>query len=110
MTAPTAPRRGWRPAAQAAPYPGRSHRRGRCTTKKTGCRRSVGVPGEGVTDRAPQADGSARRVKRMAGRNDPHGTNRDIRDDVRAQIREFLGTRRARVTPEQAGLPIYGGE
>ncbi|MFI6934383.1 helix-turn-helix domain-containing protein [Streptomyces sp. NPDC050287] len=46
----------------------------------------------------------------MAGRNDPHGINRDIRDDVRAQIREFLGTRRARVTPEQAGLPAYGGD
>ncbi|MGW2911220.1 helix-turn-helix domain-containing protein [Streptomyces asoensis] len=46
----------------------------------------------------------------MAGRNDPNGTKRDIRDDFRAEIREFLGTRRARVTPEQAGLPLYGGE
>ncbi|MFI5966367.1 helix-turn-helix domain-containing protein [Streptomyces asoensis] len=46
----------------------------------------------------------------MAGRNDPHGTNRNIREDVRDQIREFLGTRRARVTPEQAGLPLYGGD
>ncbi|MEU2425569.1 helix-turn-helix transcriptional regulator, partial [Streptomyces sp. NPDC007851] len=46
----------------------------------------------------------------MAGRNDPNGPNRDIRDDFRAEIREFLGTRRARVTPEQAGLPLYGGE
>ncbi|MFI6034453.1 helix-turn-helix domain-containing protein [Streptomyces sp. NPDC051315] len=46
----------------------------------------------------------------MAGRNDPNGTSRDIRDDFRAEIREFLGTRRARVTPEQAGLPVYGGE
>ncbi|MFJ9250884.1 helix-turn-helix domain-containing protein [Streptomyces sp. NPDC101776] len=46
----------------------------------------------------------------MAGRNDPQGTNRDIRDDFRAEIREFLGTRRARVTPAQAGLPLYGGE
>jgi transcriptional regulator with XRE-family HTH domain len=36
--------------------------------------------------------------------------NRDIRGDVRAQIREFLSTRRAKVTPEQAGLPVYGGE
>jgi transcriptional regulator with XRE-family HTH domain len=33
----------------------------------------------------------------------------DIRGDVRGQIREFLTTRRARITPEQAGLPIYGG-
>ncbi|BBC29682.1 XRE family transcriptional regulator [Streptomyces graminofaciens] len=49
-------------------------------------------------------------MERVAGRNDPNGTNRDIRDDFRAEIREFLGTRRAKVTPEQAGLPVYGGE
>lgn len=29
--------------------------------------------------------------------------------DNRAAIREFLGSRRARITPEQAGLPAYGG-
>ncbi|GAA1059289.1 helix-turn-helix transcriptional regulator [Agromyces bracchium] len=29
--------------------------------------------------------------------------------DIRAEIREFLSTRRARITPEQAGLPAYGG-
>ncbi|MFI1396051.1 helix-turn-helix transcriptional regulator [Streptomyces sp. NPDC020681] len=46
----------------------------------------------------------------MAGRNDPYGANRDFRSDFRAEIREFLGTRRARVTPEQAGLPVYGGD
>jgi transcriptional regulator with XRE-family HTH domain len=44
----------------------------------------------------------------MTGRND--GSNRDLREDFRAEIREFLGTRRARVTPEQAGLPLYGGD
>ncbi|MER5220526.1 hypothetical protein [Streptomyces flaveus] len=38
----------------------------------------------------------------MAGRNDPQGTNRDIHDNFRAEIREFLGMRRARGTPEQA--------
>ena len=32
----------------------------------------------------------------------------EIRGDVRAQIREFLTTRRARITPQQAGLPVYG--
>ena len=47
------------------------------------------------------------------------GTARDslIRDparsvgpvDAKADIREFLTTRRAKVTPEQAGLPAYGG-
>jgi transcriptional regulator with XRE-family HTH domain len=29
--------------------------------------------------------------------------------DVRAEVREFLSTRRARISPEQAGLPVYGG-
>ena len=32
------------------------------------------------------------------------------REGVRAEIREFLSTRRARITPEQAGLPMYGGD
>ena len=35
---------------------------------------------------------------------------RDPREEVRAEIREFLSTRRARITPEQAGLPTYGHE
>ncbi|MEU1162530.1 hypothetical protein ABZ372_18170, partial [Streptomyces sp. NPDC005921] len=26
-----------------------------------------------------------------------------------AEVREFLSTRRARITPEQAGLPVHGG-
>ncbi|WP_045823931.1 helix-turn-helix transcriptional regulator [Williamsia herbipolensis] len=30
-------------------------------------------------------------------------------DDLRIEIREFLSSRRARVTPEEAGLPAYGG-
>jgi transcriptional regulator with XRE-family HTH domain len=42
----------------------------------------------------------------MAGRND----HRDTRGDVRGEIREFLSTRRARISPEQAGLPTYGGD
>ncbi|SDE26516.1 helix-turn-helix transcriptional regulator [Auraticoccus monumenti] len=29
--------------------------------------------------------------------------------DLRTEIRDFLSTRRARITPEQAGLPAYGG-
>ncbi len=29
--------------------------------------------------------------------------------DIRGEVREFLTTRRAKVTPEQAGLPRYGG-
>jgi transcriptional regulator with XRE-family HTH domain len=50
----------------------------------------------------------------MAGGNDDrdlHGTARgDLRGDLRRQIREFLSTRRARISPEQAGLPTYGGD
>jgi hypothetical protein len=29
--------------------------------------------------------------------------------DLRTEVREFLSSRRARITPEQAGLPAYGG-
>ena len=36
--------------------------------------------------------------------------DRDIRGGVRGEIREFLGTRRPRISPERAGLPAYGGE
>jgi transcriptional regulator with XRE-family HTH domain len=39
----------------------------------------------------------------MAGDSD----NRSVRSDVRGQIRAFLSTRRARISPEQAGLPVY---
>jgi transcriptional regulator with XRE-family HTH domain len=42
----------------------------------------------------------------MAGSND----NRDTRGDVRGEIREFLSTRRAKLSPAQAGLPTYGGD
>ncbi len=34
----------------------------------------------------------------------------DIRGDARGEIREFLSTRRDRITPQQAGLPTYGGD
>ncbi len=29
--------------------------------------------------------------------------------DTRSEIRDFLTTRRARISPEEAGLPAYGG-
>ena len=39
------------------------------------------------------------------------GQQRDgRRAEARAEIRAFLSTRRARITPEQAGLPTYGGD
>jgi len=28
--------------------------------------------------------------------------------DLKAEIREFLASRQARITPEQAGVPVYG--
>uniref|UniRef100_A0AAU2AI62 Helix-turn-helix transcriptional regulator n=1 Tax=Streptomyces sp. NBC_00093 TaxID=2975649 RepID=A0AAU2AI62_9ACTN len=46
----------------------------------------------------------------MTGRNDPYDSKGPVHGDFRAEIREFLGTRRARITPEQAGLPAYGGD
>jgi transcriptional regulator with XRE-family HTH domain len=39
----------------------------------------------------------------------PGGTGRSVEGmDHRAETRDFLTTRRARITPEQAGLPAYG--
>lgn len=29
--------------------------------------------------------------------------------DLRTEIREFLSSRRAHITPEESGLPAYGG-
>ena len=29
--------------------------------------------------------------------------------DTRSEVREFLSSRRDRITPDQAGLPAYGG-
>ncbi|CAN5596623.1 helix-turn-helix transcriptional regulator [soil metagenome] len=45
-------------------------------------------------DRTPRADGS--------------GPNLGVVDN-RTDIRDFLSSRRANITPEQAGMPIYGG-
>jgi transcriptional regulator with XRE-family HTH domain len=56
---------------------------------------------QGPPDDRPRLYGEA-----MAPRGDHPG---DIGGDVRGQIREYLTTRRARITPEQAGLPVYGG-
>jgi len=63
-------------------------------------------PDETGTDRDPQLDGTARTVEDMAGTSDAG----DIRGDVRGQIGAFLSTRRARISPAQAGLPVYRGE
>lgn len=39
----------------------------------------------------------------MASRSDAGDTH----SDVRGQIQAFLSTRRAKISPEQAGLPVY---
>jgi transcriptional regulator with XRE-family HTH domain len=51
----------------------------------------------------------------LAGTPSPAASHRKLvnmpsRNDVRAEIRQFLTTRRAKVTPEGAGLPTYGGK
>src|SRR4051812_34720198 len=40
----------------------------------------------------------------------PAGDDLERRADVRGEIQEFLTTRRDRITPQQAGIPAYGGE
>jgi len=59
-----------------------------------GSSRPVGGFVEAGNDGTPLAGGRGRSVRSM---------------DNRAEVREFLATRRARLTPEQAGLPPYGG-
>ncbi len=57
----------------------------------------VGVPVDGCTDRAPLA---------RSGRGAARHRLEDV--DNRAEVREFLTTRRARITPDQVGLPTTG--
>jgi hypothetical protein len=53
----------------------------------------VGVPDERCIDKASH--------RRRAGR-----TVVDV--DNRAEVREFLVSRRAKITPQQAGMPVVG--
>src|SRR6202043_1964245 len=57
----------------------------------TGCETGPGFPGNGSTPIAGAGDRSLAGV------------------DSRNDIREFLATRRARITPQEAGLATYGG-
>ena len=57
----------------------------------TGVSRRVGVPVETCTDRASHAASRRRRTLDVV--------------DNRTEVREFLVSRRAKITPEQAGLP-----
>ena len=80
-----------------------SHRR--CTSTETGRRGMWQTLRKGYSQ-DPQSCRTARKVEDMAGTGDDLG---DARGYLRAEIREFLTTRRARITPKQAGLPVYGG-
>src|SRR5207248_1002177 len=80
------------------------------------------LPGAGVAA-APRRHIQATTGRRREGDAAVRGTGRTSRPpdglpslaivvgmkDVRGEVREFLTTRRAKVTPEQAGLPRYGG-
>src|SRR3954452_19543491 len=57
----------------------------------------VAGPAVRCTDRAPHA-----------GRGRPSLGSVDA-DELRAEVRDFLVTRRGRITPGEAGLPVYGG-
>lgn len=56
---------------------------------------------------APEREGGL-----IGGRSSPSLTRARRRSvvvvDTKAEIRDFLATRRAKITPEQAGLPSYG--
>jgi hypothetical protein len=54
----------------------------------------LGVPVEPGTDRASHGTFGRRTVLVV---------------DQPGEVREFLASRRARITPEQAGLPVFGG-
>src|SRR6266545_3321708 len=65
----------------------------------------------GTTDETPGAVGVGGSVVPGNGRTPHRGlSGRNLVDvDNRNEIREFLTSRRGRITPEQAGLPAYGG-
>src|SRR6478609_5853515 len=69
----------------------------RCAHQATSFRRGRGVPDEGCTTGTPLTEDSL---------TDPTGPTVDGMDN-RADVREFLMSRRAKVTPEDAG--VIGG-
>jgi hypothetical protein len=55
----------------------------------------------------PAVRGTARASQPAKGL--PNLANVASMKDIRGEVRQFLTTRRAKVTPERAGLPHYGG-
>src|SRR6267154_6241498 len=71
---------------------------GRPSSRSTDTTRSSPGPGGRVVpghDRTPLPQGASRNVGSVTSN--------------RADVRDFLVTRRAKITPQQAGLTIYGG-
>src|SRR5215207_9620139 len=68
----------------------------------------------GLLTGTPQPHSTARKVDGMAGGNNypdtSDGIPNEARSSVRGEIQTFLTTRRARINPEQAGLPTYGAK
>jgi len=65
-----------------------------CTIERTGNPLAEGVPVDPGTDRASLVVAGGRSVELV---------------DNRTEVREFLASRRAKLTPQQAGLSAYGG-
>lgn len=76
----------------------------RATKESSICSR-VAVTAFTGTARPSLGRGRPRTVDGMA---DQTGRGTSNRVDNRAEVRDFLTSRRARITPEQAGLPLYG--
>ena len=68
----------------------------------------------GLLPGTPSRAECARRVDGMAAGSDDRDADdsipREARSGFRTEIQTFLTTRRARISPEEAGLPVYGGE
>src|SRR4051812_12087963 len=83
---------------------------------KIAARMSSSSPSQGISAARRCVDGTANPADE--GEHVERGTGRDSQRrpavhsvegmDSRGDIREFLSSRRAKITPEQAGLPAYG--
>ena len=79
-----------------------------CQTPRPPIKAVGGVRGSSKPDSQPRWESLSRRVP--IGHPSRRGTRRTVdRVDNRAEVREFLISRRAKVTPQQAGMPEIGG-
>ena len=73
---------------------------GRVDIQETRTGHAVGGPVDRGTDRTPHCRAGPPSLGAVSNGNAVKN---------RSEMREFLTSRRARITPEQAGLPVYGG-